>query len=488
MAEKIYLELSEDTGSHKFYEVNIDGVNVEIRYGRIGTDGQKQSLSFADEATALKEANKKVNEKVKKGYERAVMGVRKKRTVTRRFVEATPSGSSSSSSGRTRSAAPPQPKIKLPADWLFNSGSMAFGIYIDADGCWVGNQEGRVFKLSHEGEVKTQYKLPEGVKCLVVDSHWIYAGCDNGNVYDLNGKIPRVAYEISEEVDIFWLDVSNGHLGVSDNAGYAAMFDYEDNLLWRVKGKGDSAWMIRCNFNGQAFYGDTKGVSCFNPDGSEAWHTKTRGQILFGYQDKYVLYVGTTASEMHTIGKNGKIIQTFACDASMFSCAATDDGKYVFGGDNNAHVYCFDTEGNRLWKLATGYGSVLSMQYFQDKLYIVTTQGYLACIDVSEAAIEKAKGGEAEKVEEIATPQAVVEVQSNVLEVAQANAQGIRLKCVKEGGKLRVRVESEGYHKDWYVQFPKDLRTEGGTYIVDDIKESAQGGFYRVLGNIFSAS
>lgn len=35
--EKIYLELSEEGGgSHKFYEVIIEGTEVLIRYGRIG--------------------------------------------------------------------------------------------------------------------------------------------------------------------------------------------------------------------------------------------------------------------------------------------------------------------------------------------------------------------------------------------------------------------------------------------------------------------
>lgn len=34
--EAWYLELSEDNGSHKFYEVTLEGADLTIRYGRIG--------------------------------------------------------------------------------------------------------------------------------------------------------------------------------------------------------------------------------------------------------------------------------------------------------------------------------------------------------------------------------------------------------------------------------------------------------------------
>ena len=116
---KVYLELSQDDGvSHKFYEVVIEGTQMTIRYGRIGTDGTKSSKSFATEEAANKEADKKIKAKQRKGYEEAVMGVRKKRTITRRSISS------------TRSTAK-----KAPVLWKFNSGSGAFGIYIDKNYC-----------------------------------------------------------------------------------------------------------------------------------------------------------------------------------------------------------------------------------------------------------------------------------------------------------------------------------------------------------------
>ena len=42
----------------------------------------------------------------------------------------------------------------------------------------------------------------------------------------------------------------------------------------------------------------------------------------------------------------------------------------------------------------------------------------------------------------------------------------VYLKCVKEGGKLRVKVTTDGYFKDANTQFPKDIRQEGRRYKV----------------------
>lgn len=189
--EKTYLELSEASGSsHKFYEVIVNDTQLTIRYGRIGDSGQTQTKTYPTPDKAKADANKKIKEKLAKGYEHAVIGVRQKRPVTRRAVTSTTSTAQ-----------------QAPMLWKFNSNSAAFGIFVDSDRCWVGNQAGQVFALNHQGKVINQFKLPDGVKCLVADDIWISAGCDNGNVYDLTGKLPRIAYEIDENVDIFWLDI-----------------------------------------------------------------------------------------------------------------------------------------------------------------------------------------------------------------------------------------------------------------------------------------
>jgi predicted DNA-binding WGR domain protein len=58
----------EEGGSSKFWEVSVDGSDMTVTYGRIGTSGQTKTKSFATNEAAQKEADKLVAEKTKKGY------------------------------------------------------------------------------------------------------------------------------------------------------------------------------------------------------------------------------------------------------------------------------------------------------------------------------------------------------------------------------------------------------------------------------------
>ncbi|MBG1267184.1 vWA domain-containing protein [Nostoc sp. WHI] len=61
---------------------------------------------------------------------------------------------------------------------------------------------------------------------------------------------------------------------------------------------------------------------------------------------------------------------------------------------------------------------------------------------------------------------------------------GVELHCVREGGKLRIKVMSEGYDSTKNIQFPRAIRAEGARYVVEGLELSSDGTFYRVRGNI----
>ncbi|OUD13331.1 vWA domain-containing protein [Thioflexithrix psekupsensis] len=70
------------------------------------------------------------------------------------------------------------------------------------------------------------------------------------------------------------------------------------------------------------------------------------------------------------------------------------------------------------------------------------------------------------------------------LPVVSSADQGVVLQCVREGGKLRMRVISEGYNPDFNVQFPRHIREEGASYLVDAVELASSGTFYRTVGEI----
>jgi predicted DNA-binding WGR domain protein len=467
--EKTYLELSEEGGgSHKFYEVTVQGKDVTIRYGRIGDPGQTSTKTYPSADAARADARKKIDEKKRKGYEAAVQGARQKRAVTRRSVASQPSKAK-----------------RAPVLWKFASGTTAFGIFIDDRHCWVGNVSGRVFALDHDGKVEKQFKLPEGVMCLVGDDEWIYAGCDDGNVYDLTGQVPRLAYTISEDVSILWLDIWAGFLAVSDDEGKVVLIGPEEEKLWTRKAKGDSGWMVRCDSKA-VFHGHSGGVDAYDrATGAPLWRQKKAENVLFGWQTQEHVYPGTAEEKVHRLNKDkGKEEAVCSCDDSVMSNASADDGRYIFAADSASSIYCFDPSGKRLWKLGTGCGSALSMQMHHDRLYIVTTSGTLACLDASDAAVLAAQAGTVPTAREIKAPREVAAVPTTQVETTADASQGVVVECVAEGSKLRVRVVSPGYNRDWNVQFPRNLREPGARFVVESVRESAQKGFYRAHGEI----
>ncbi|MEU4222833.1 WGR domain-containing protein [Nonomuraea sp. NPDC026600] len=464
-----YLELSEDgSGAHKFYEVTVAGTEVTITYGRIGESGQTKVAAFPSVAKAQAAAAKKIGEKTRKGYAPAVRGVRQRRAITRRVIAS------------TRSTA-----RQAPVLWRFNSGAAAFGIFVDEQRCWVGNQRGDVYTVAHSGTVTGRFRLPDGVKCIVADDFWIYAGCDDGRVYDLSGKVPRAAYEIAADVDIYWLDVHDGVLGVSDRAGRVTAIDYEDEFQWARPGGGDSAWMVRCD-DEAVYRGHSGGVARYDiSDGALVWENRAADGVLFGWQEAHSVYAGTARHTVHRLAKgDGRVEAVYRCDAPVYSCATSPGGRHVFAGDSHSSIYCFDTSGERLWKLGTGCGSAFSMQFLDDRLYIVTTDGSLACIDASESAIAAARQGTVPQPVDVkaAASLAVVEP-SVVVETTTHVGDGVVVECEQEGERLRVRVISPGY-EGWNVQFPKDIREAGARYLVDGVRPAGRGGFYRAYGEI----
>ncbi len=469
-----YLELSEgDQGSHKFYEVIVEGAEVRIRYGRIGDKGQQQNKTYPTAEKAQAEATKKINEKKRKGYAPAVMGERQKRSVvTRRSVVSVASTAT-----------------RAPVLWSFRSDSTAFGIFIDGDRCWLGNQRGQVFNLDHQGQINNQFQLPEGVKCIVADDIWIYVGCDDGNVYDLSGKLPRLAYEIDPNIDIYWLDIYDGTLAVSDANGAIVKIE-PTGEQWTRLSQGQAGWMVRCDGT-NLYHGHYEGVTAYDLDaGRQLWQQTTNGAVLFGWLEGEGVYAGTSAKKLYRLSKQGEVEQIYACDASVYSCAASKGGKYVFAGDSSSSIYCFEASGKRLWKLGTGCGSALSMQFLGDRLYLVTTDGVLACVDASSEAIASAQTGELPQTRQIeakasssaASVNTPMETTSSASSIT--SGQGVIVECFRQGSELRVRAVSEGYNSEWFVQFPRDIREEGAKYWVQELRESARGGFYRAYGDI----
>ena len=57
-----------DGASSKFWEVSVAGSDLTTRWGKIGSEGQSKTKTFADPGKAQAEADKLIEEKTEKGY------------------------------------------------------------------------------------------------------------------------------------------------------------------------------------------------------------------------------------------------------------------------------------------------------------------------------------------------------------------------------------------------------------------------------------
>jgi predicted DNA-binding WGR domain protein len=57
-----------DAKSNKFWSIDAEATSFTVNFGKTGTNGQTSLMSYDTEAECEKEVNKRIAEKVKKGY------------------------------------------------------------------------------------------------------------------------------------------------------------------------------------------------------------------------------------------------------------------------------------------------------------------------------------------------------------------------------------------------------------------------------------
>lgn len=384
---------------------------------------------------------------------------------------------------------------RLPTVWSYRVAGQAIGLHVDDREVWGGWENGMVVAVDHAGKLQRKWRLPSGVDALIADEAWRYAGCHDGNVYDLTGRVPQVAYEVGAHARIHWIDVFRGNLCASDNNGHCTVVDADQKLLWKASPRASAGWMVRADEDG-VYLGNSQGVTKYNWKGKKQWSAASTKNVGFGWQEKsrvfaFCGFLNLRDAAVVAIEKaSGKVVARGSCWSNephyrsyvnAASCAAVGT-KRMFAATAET-LFCFDGKGKLLWEAPTACGTPCSMAVLGERLYVATHSGHLAAIDISEKAITaaKKKAGKQARAKKVAVQKPTAR---KVETVKAKGAKGLIVECFKDGSKVRVRVVSPGYNASWFCQFPRDIRTAGAKYVVDEVREATQGGFYRVLGNI----
>ncbi|MCB2406618.1 vWA domain-containing protein [Hymenobacter lucidus] len=70
------------------------------------------------------------------------------------------------------------------------------------------------------------------------------------------------------------------------------------------------------------------------------------------------------------------------------------------------------------------------------------------------------------------------------LEETDTIGTGVLIQCVKDKGKLRARVVSDGFDPDWNMRFPRGIREESILFVVDQVNTAPDGKSYIASGDI----
>ncbi|MBL8149821.1 MAG: hypothetical protein JNN15_07825 [Blastocatellia bacterium] len=361
----------------------------------------------------------------------------------------------------------------------------AFGLWIDEMGCWMGNRDGLLVKLDEYGKIVESHQLENNLRCMIGSKNSLYASCDNGKIYDLTSSIPKSIYNINYPNGysvIQSIALDNDHLWLLDL--YANLVCLTSKFQVRLQKKLDIwvGWFF--HIDEQFIYiGHKSGLSCYKKDNAEMlWQEFTVAPVLSGTVKSDKLFLGTSDGRIYVVSKEQnlklrKLEVVAKCKGSVYAISLSEDGEYIFATDHLSNLYSFTSAGHIVSEQKVGCGAILSLKVFKNRLYGTTTDGILACFSTEttkEFTIQASKQTTKQRI--ITTPLSY--------EVAQkdASASAVVLECVKQGGKLKVRPVSDGYRKDWNVQFPQALRIEGVRYLVDSLQEAKE--FYRVVGKI----
>lgn len=330
-------------------------------------------------------------------------------------------------------------EIPLPGG-QFSSG---FGLHVDEDRILFGDEEGSIIELDHKGNVIKRSKLDQGVRCIVKDGGFIYAGGNDGGLYDLTSNEPRLMCRIEDFGKVYCLDVKHGIISASDENGYVALVNYEGEIMWKKLGATDG-WMVEMD-DDFIYHGTIGSVEKMEKmTGDEIWKQESLAPVNYGTRKDDKILVAITNRVIQVDSETGKTLNEYKNkDSDTIYCCDKGDGLVFAGSDNCVLVYQEDSE-KLLYNLKVNHRPY-SIKYYRGRLYLIG-KSLFTILSLTKDSIESMleRGGKSKfvpkRIENIFVDVPLVAPLTRVESINTVRARGgIIVECVKDGDRLRVK-------------------------------------------------
>lgn len=266
---------------------------------------------------------------------------------------------------------------------------------INEDSCWFGNRDGLILGLNDEGEIINQYQLTNLISSFLGKENYFYASCDDGQIYDLNGKIPQAVFHLRpntyySDLNIFNLTWAKNNIIMTDTYGQLKLLDAQFKTIW--ENNQDQLWRswFLAYQNEKIYVGHSKGVNCYEINkGKLLWQKTMKTSILWGELFNKYIIVGTSGGQIYQINQEGdwkiktaKSKKIAQCQSASYSGIILPEQKLIITSDAQGHLYNFNFQGQLKWQKSIATGAILNLKAWHHLILAVTTEGTIFAFDL----------------------------------------------------------------------------------------------------------
>lgn len=271
-------------------------------------------------------------------------------------------------------------------------------LWVDDQGCWLCLRDGRIVVLNHQGALIQQYQLPKDSHCLALLDETPYVACQDGNLYELTGKLPQAVYDLRPLNQTYYqylilaLEAGQHHLAVADACGYLEVINTELRRQWQHHEPDHwQSWFL--GSDEQTLYqGHYRGVTAYDlSTGKRQWFQALETPVLCGLVTTDSLIIACGNRTLYRLGKVPDLktqevsVTPFYTSTDIPYCLALAEDRTSFWlGTHNSRLERLDFTGTVKDDIQLGVGGITAIQAWREALYATTGQGIVVSLQIRD--------------------------------------------------------------------------------------------------------